>query len=70
MINDCHYTKASYVKDFLVVHTSKFFSWTNTLGAEMTAIVVSLLLLASSCFAKAVAVSWEYCPHSVSSFEV
>jgi hypothetical protein len=36
----------------------------------MTAIVVSLLELASSCFAKTVAVSWEYYPHSVSSFEI
>ena len=36
----------------------------------MTAIIVSLLLLASSCFANTVAVSWEYYPHSINSFEV
>lgn len=41
-------------------HTKIFLSWTNTLGAETTAMLESLVVPASSSSAKAVAVSSEY----------
>jgi hypothetical protein len=40
--------------------TRIFFSWMNTLGAEMTQMLFSFVVPFSSCFANVVAVSSEY----------
>ena len=51
------FTRQGRRGDLLIARTSRFLSCTNTLGAEMIEMVVSLLELARSCFAKIVAVS-------------